>query len=209
MKRWIFVPVGLVVVAIVAGAGYLGYLSSSASTDKVVVAPPTVPVSRGDVVLSVTAPGSAVVTHQVQLSMGVSGQLAEVTVRPGNVVKKGQVLARMGNPADFQAAVTSAQLQVTQAQKALDDLLSAAPQATAQAQLALAQSEKALNDAQVARDLLDYNRGQNGNADAAWAEFYLAQDAYNKALDRFNTLENLSVSDPNRASAQSALVAAQ
>lgn len=209
MKRWIFLPGGLLVVALVAGAGYLGYLSSNATTDKVIQAPPTVAATRGDVVLSVTAPGSAVATHQEELSMGVSGQLGEVTVHPGDAVKKGQVLASMNDPAAFQAAVASARLQVTQAKNALDDLVSAAPQASAQAQLALAQAEKAVADAQHARDLLDYSRGQNGNVDAAWAEYYLAQDAYNRLLDQFNKLANLSVTDPARASAQSALVAAQ
>jgi len=209
MKRWYFIPAGLLVVAIVAGAGYLGYTSSTAAKDTVIQAPPTVPVSRGDVVLSVTAPGSAVATHQVQLSMGVSGQLGDVKVLPGAAVKKGQVLAQMSDPASFEAAVANARLQVAQAQTALDTLLATAPQVTAQAQLALVQAQKAVDDAQNARDLLNYSRGQNGNADAAWAELYLAQDAYNRALERFNQFANLDPTDPARASAQAALVAAQ
>jgi len=209
MKRWMILPVALLVIVVVAGAGYLGFASSPKSTNNAVQAPPTVPVSRGDVTLSVTAPGSAVNTRQVGLSMGVSGQLGQVLVRPGDAVKTGQVLARMSDPASFQAVVASAQLQVAQAQKALDDLVAAAPQATAQAQLALAQADKAVADAQHARDLLDYARGLNGNADAAWAEYYLAQDDYNRVLDRFNKLLNLSPTDPARASAQTELVAAQ
>ncbi len=209
MKRWFVIGGIVLVLGVMGGAGYLGYLSSNAHADNVVQAPPTVAASTGDVVLSVTAPGSAVNTHQADLSMGVSGQLGQVLVHAGDAVKKGQVLARMSSPETFQAAVTSAELQVLQAQKALDDLVNAAPQAAAQAQLALAQAQKAVTDAQIARDLLNYSRGQNGNADAAWAEYYLAVDAYNRALDRFNNVANLSASDPAHASAQAALVAAQ
>ena len=209
MKRWIIIGGIVLAVGLVGGAGYLGYLSSANAADAVVQAPPTVAASLGDVTLSVTAPGSAVNTHQAELAMGVSGQIGLVLVRAGDAVKKGQVLARMSGPETFQAAVTSAELQVVQAQKTLDDLVSAAPQAAAQAQLALAQAQQAVTDAQHARDMLDYSRGQNGNADAAWAEYYLAVDAYNKALDRFNKVQNLGVDDPARASAQAALVSAQ
>jgi HlyD family secretion protein len=209
MKRWIIIAGIILALGVIGGAGYLGYLSSNAHADAAIQAPPTVAASVGEVVLSVTAPGSAVNTRQVDLSMGVSGQLGQVLVKAGDVVKKGQVLARMSSPETFQAAVTSAELQVLQAQKALDDLVNSAPQAAAQAQVALAQAQKAVTDAQNARDLLNYSRGQNGNADAAWAEYYLAVDAYNRALDRFNNVQNLSESDPARASAQAALVAAQ
>ncbi len=209
MKRWIIIGGVVLALGVMAGAGYLGYLSSAAHAEDGVQAPPTVAASSGDVVLSVTAPGSAVNTHQADLAMGVSGQLGQVLVHAGDVVKKGQVLARMSSPETFQAAVTSAELQVLQAQKALDDLVNSAPQAAAQAQVNLAQAQKAVTDAQNARALLNYSRGQNGNADAAWAEYYLAVDTYNKALDRFNKVQNLSVDDPPRASAQAALVAAQ
>ncbi len=209
MKRWIISGGIILALGLVGGAGYLGYLSSTAHVEDTIQAPPTVAASLGDVVLSVTAPGSAVNTRQADLSMGVSGQLGQVLVHAGDVVKKGQVLAHMSNPEAFQAAVTSAELQVLQAQKALDDLVNSAPQSAAQAQLALAQAQKAATDAQNARDLLNYSRGQNGNADAAWAEYYLAVDAYNKSLDRYNRVQNLAVDDPGRASAQAALVSAQ
>jgi HlyD family secretion protein len=209
MKRWIMVPAALLVVAIIFGAGYMGFASSQSGEKPAVQAPPTVPVGKGDVVLSVTAPGTAVATRQVDLSMGVAGQLGQVLVKAGDAVKQGQVLASMGDPASFEAAVAAARLQVAQTQKALDDLLSGAPQVSAQAQLDLVQAEKAVTEAQTARDLLNYDRGQNGNADAAWAEYYLAQEAYNRALDHFNQFANLDASDPMRASAQTALVAAQ
>ncbi len=209
MKRWIIIGAIVLVLGAVGGAGYLGYLSSTAHAEAEVQAPPTVAASVGSVILSVTAPGSAVNMHQADLSMGVSGQLGQILVHAGDVVKQGQALARMGNPEAFQAAVTSAELQVLQAQKTLDDLVNSAPQAAAQAQLALAQAQKAVTDAQHARDLLNYSRGQNGNADAAWAEYYLAVNAYNQALDRYNRVQNLAVDDPARASAQAALVTAQ
>jgi multidrug resistance efflux pump len=52
----------------------------------------------------VLAPGQLVGTKEVVLSLAASGQVAEVNVRPGNIVKTGDVLARLANSATTAAA---------------------------------------------------------------------------------------------------------
>jgi RND family efflux transporter MFP subunit len=131
-----------------------------------------------------------------------------MNVKQGEVVKAGDILATLDPTSLTNNNVILAQQNLLTAQQALQDLKdSTVAKATAQQNLATAQ--KAVSDAQTSRDVLNYSRGQNGNADAAWAQYYIAVDSYNKALDKFNKLSNLDPTDPNRASAQAALVAAQ
>ena len=132
MKKWRIIIAVVLVLALIAGAGYLGIRSNQVSADnQSVQAPPTVAVTVGNVVQSVDAPSQLVSMQEVNLQMGVSGTLLSVAVQPGDSVKQGQVLATIGDQDQYEAAVASAQLQVLQAQKVLDDLIAKAPQATA------------------------------------------------------------------------------
>jgi len=148
MKIRYVVLIGLVAAAVIGGAGYLGYRSSRAASAPAVEAPPTVPVSRGDVVLSVTAPGLLVDRSSTTLAAQVNGTLDSVNVHAGDVVTRGEVLAQIGNRDTFAAAVAEDQVQVLQKQQALDALVANAPVATAQAQAALVQAEQHLTDTQ-------------------------------------------------------------
>jgi len=139
---WFLLAAGAL--ALIGGAGYLGYQRSRASAAAAVAPPPTVPVSRGVVILSVTAPGLVVDTGAVTVASPVDGRVDEMTLLPGQAITQGQVLARLGNRQSFEAAVAAAQLQVLQAQQTLDQLQAGAPQAAAEAQQRLAQAQKDL-----------------------------------------------------------------
>jgi multidrug efflux pump subunit AcrA (membrane-fusion protein) len=139
---WFLLAAGMF--AIIGGAGYLGYQRSLANSAAAVAPPPTVAVSRGLVVLSVTAPGLVVDTGAVTVVSPVSGQVEEIGLLAGQAITHGQVLARLGNRQSFEAAVATAQLQVLQAQQTLDQLRAGAPQAAAEAQQQLAQAQKDL-----------------------------------------------------------------
>jgi RND family efflux transporter MFP subunit len=143
---WLVLAVGAA--AIVGGAGFLGYQRSLANAAAAVAAPPTVAVSRGPVVLSVTAPGTVVDTGAVTVVSPVNGQIDEVEMQPGQTITQGQVLARLGDHQSFEAAVATARLQVLQAQQTLDQLQANAPQAAAEAQQQLALAEKDLQTGQ-------------------------------------------------------------
>jgi multidrug efflux pump subunit AcrA (membrane-fusion protein) len=61
----------------------------------------------------VTAPGQLIGTQETMLEMRVGGRLTEVTVRPGDAVKKGDVLARI-DTLMLETAVRDAQAQLEQ-----------------------------------------------------------------------------------------------
>ncbi|CAG0932374.1 Macrolide export protein MacA [Thermoflexales bacterium] len=93
MRRGLIaMAIGLVV--ILAGAASY-FTSRGAPAEANTSRPTTVAVTRGDVQQLVTASGKLVNTRKTTLSLGASGQLAKVDVRPGDRVKPGQVLAAL------------------------------------------------------------------------------------------------------------------
>lgn len=68
-------------------------LSTSNASDNEPAKPATVPVTRGDVEQTVTAPGQLINTHEQVLSFDVSGRLIDLAVQPGDAVQKGKKLA--------------------------------------------------------------------------------------------------------------------
>jgi HlyD family secretion protein len=145
MKRWMLVLGAVLVIGLIAGAGYLGTRSAQQETTPAVQAPTTVEVTRGDVQQTATAPGQLAGTRQVTLAPDVSGKLAEVYVRPGEHVQAGDALVRI-DPAPLQEKIAAAQAAVEVAQAQLAQLQAGPNSAeVAAAQLALAQAEAGLN----------------------------------------------------------------
>jgi len=148
MKRvWIGLS-GLLIVALVVGAGYWGFASQQSTLAEAPVAPLTVTAAKCDVQQTVTAPGSLVNTRTSQIEMPLAGQLAEVLARPGDSVRAGQVLARLAHREKYEAALATAQLELAQAQQALNTLQANAPLAAAEAQLAYVEALQELTKTQ-------------------------------------------------------------
>lgn len=127
--------------AVIGGAGYLGYVRSNTAVPEIPIAPITVAVSQGDVQKTVTAPGQLVGTQEQLLSMAVNGRITELNVRPGTVVQAGDVLARL-DPAPYENALEIAQIQLAQAEAAYQQQLT-------EAALAVASSEAQVGSVQA------------------------------------------------------------
>ena len=110
MSRLQLIAGGLVVAVLFAAAGFAGYRFSKGDETVAPRNPSTVAVTRGDVNQTVVAPGRAVGTGEVVLGMTIGGRLAAVDVRPGSVVKAGDVVARL-DTAPLEAALEAARLQ--------------------------------------------------------------------------------------------------
>jgi HlyD family secretion protein len=124
-RGWIFVLILLVVAA--GGAGwyfYMGPGSVSAKTAKTASGPDyhTTTIKQGSITISASGSGTYTAGSSIDLSFSTRGTVASLKVKAGDTVKAGQELAKLSNTASLEAAVASAQLQVLQNQKALDDL---------------------------------------------------------------------------------------
>lgn len=99
----------------VGAAGYFGFQSSPQQVQPTQAAPKTVAVHTCDVEQSVTAPGKLININETTLEMPTNGKLSKILVRPGSVVKAGQILAELDA-----VARTEAQLRLLEARKAVE-----------------------------------------------------------------------------------------
>ncbi len=183
MKR-VWLLAGIVAgLALVGGAGYIGFHSRPASAADTPTAPNTVAVSVCDVSQSVTGTGNAASTGDTVVRMPFSGPLGQVLVKPGDTVQAGQVLARLNEP-DVLMALAQAQTDVANAQ---DDLQSA----------------------QSARAGLDLPRSGNLSAERALLELQTADKQVQEAQKNYNLVSDLPSDNPRRLGALGDLVDAQ
>lgn len=112
-RTTLFMIIGLVVVVVLGAIGLqrLQTARSTAATEPV----ETAVVERGDLVAAVSATGSIEPLTTTTLTFKTAGRLAEVRVKQGDSVKKGDVLARL-ETAELELGVAQARATLAQAQ---------------------------------------------------------------------------------------------
>lgn len=172
-RRWIVVIVVLLLAA--GGVALARRRGDSPKSDGM----RTALVTRGTIVLGVSATGTVEAASQVEVRSRATGQVTRVLVDEGQRVRKGQVLVELDDP-DARAAVESrkaslrsAEAAVASAQARLDELRAGATtyerqqadEAVRQAEASLAQAhdtlarqEQLLRDGYVAQSVVDQAR---------------------------------------------------
>ncbi len=239
MKRKLVFVLAPVLLVILAGAGFLYYTKVKAAPKTTMASTvQTATVRKGNLVLSVTGTGSVLAASEVKLAFEYSGKITELSVKPGDQVKAGDILASLVSSesnATLQAALTSAEVAVLEAQKNLDDLKASADAleiaqaevdlqaaqtklenllhptdlAIAQAKEAVLTAEDAVTTAQNAYDSLFNNKGSQVAIETAKANYILAKqkvDLWQKNYDEINADPE---TDYRKASALSNLTAAK
>ncbi|GIK38443.1 MAG: hypothetical protein BroJett011_22760 [Chloroflexota bacterium] len=233
MKR---IFVFLLIVATLIGGGVFGYQylgtpvePTSLNEDSAVE---IVPVERKTLVDTVSASGSIEPEAEVEMKFETGGKVKEVLVQEGQIITAGTVLARL-DTTDLEMKVRSAEIDLTQAQANLDQLLEPElaekvvaarasvesaqlnladledgidPDEVTKAEAALKQTEITLKEAQWAYDQVAY-RGDVGAMPQA-NELQDATLAYESALADYN-LAVKEATPAELAAANSTLASAQ
>ena len=202
--RRILIVIVVVVLGVLAFFGYRRYQSTQASASS---SYQTLKVERGDLTASVGATGTVRARQSVILNWQTTGTVAQVNVKDGDYVKKGQVLASL-DPKTLSQQVILAQADLVTAQRNLNQLMNS-DVARAQAEQTLVQAQKDLKDAQTQRDSKQYARATDANIEQARANYVIAQDATKRASSTYDNFKGLSEDNPNRAAAYAQLAAAQ
>jgi HlyD family secretion protein len=150
---------------------------------------------------SVIAEGKVLPVKNAALSFTVGGVVDEVLVKEGDQVQAGQPIIRLKGREKMQSAVSTAELELKNAQQALKDLNDTADVQRSQALLTLAQAQKELDKAQDRVESKDYTRGDQEQIDTARANYIIAQDAVKKALEIYDRVDDRPEDDPVRAEA--------
>ncbi len=172
-RTWILIAAVLAIVVIVAAIVILRRQSQSQLGSM-----QTQPATMGTLTASVGATGTLEARQSAGMGFALSGRVGEVDATLGQTVAADGILARL-DPTSLPQQVVSAQADLVNAQKALDDLLkSDLPRANAQ--LALANAQKAFDQIKTTYDRIVVDSEKGGLLNA--------QDWLAKASARYNYL---------------------
>jgi HlyD family secretion protein len=183
-KAWILA----LVVVLIAGSAAFVYLNNRqnavrAASAAVSSQPQTTLARRGNLRVSATGAGTLTANQQVDLSFSTSGTVAQLNVKPGDEVKKGDVLARLADTRELEANVASLQAQVIEAEQALEELQDSSALSLAEAYKTMIEAQQTYNDALEASQRSDYTRcGKEKNIQLA--------EALKRAKEQYDKLNN-------------------
>ncbi|RCK76178.1 MAG: putative RND efflux membrane fusion protein [Anaerolineae bacterium] len=151
--------------------------------------------------------GKVIPKSYVQLSFQVSGKVSEILVKEGDSVKTGDVLVRLGNRAEAEAELARAELELLNAQQALNDLIDNHPIEKARALEAVAQANDRVRSAKYQLDNFTIPQSQQ-NLDAVEA-VKLMEERLDQARLAFEPYKNDSLLNDARQKLKEALDNAQ
>ena len=143
-------------------------------------------------------------------SFSISGEVDEVLVKNGQLVKAGQALVVLKDLSAAELALENAKADELSARQTYNDLLGAEDLALAQAELAVANAQKEYDKKRWNQVFEDKPRESNQDViNAAKAAVTLAEDKVNDAEERYNDFVETDDSDPLKAAALSTLANAR
>jgi HlyD family secretion protein len=146
-SRKILIIIGIVLLIIAGGVGYLVLSRSSKRSVTKTQTYSTSVVRKGDISISASGTGTLTAVRQAKLSFSIDGTVETISVKVGEKVKKGQELAKLQNLSSLSSEVTSTKLDLLTAQEELQSLKDNADATLGTAQLAVTTDQKALDDA--------------------------------------------------------------
>ena len=188
----------IIATVLLSSCSVLGVKSTPTSTPV-----PTVEASGG-----VISQGNLVPKDYMYLSFPGGGHVSDVMVKQGDQVTTGQVLASLGDREQYQASVTAAQLEVQNAQQALNDLNENAGITSSNAWLALLDVNSTLILAETAWAAVDTDEYQKKIDDAA-LKVNDMKTALDDAQTAYDKVANLASDNPTRKTAETDLKKAQ
>jgi multidrug efflux pump subunit AcrA (membrane-fusion protein) len=157
---------------------------------------------------AVISQGNIMPKDYMYLAFPGGGHVAEILVKQGDAVTAGQVLARLGDQQQYQANLTAAQLELTNAQQVLDDLNKNSDLAATSAWLSLLDARQNLIQAQNAWSAVDTDAYQQ-QIDDAVIKVSDMKTQLEDAQTEFDKYANLASDNPTRKTAETALKDAQ
>jgi HlyD family secretion protein len=197
----------IIILVIVIAGGAFGYYRFNQARTAQSSQYQTQVLTKGALTSIIGATGTVRANQTSLLSWQTSGRISKINVNEGDKVNKGDVLAEL-DPLTLPQTIILAQSDLVNAKRSLENLKDS-DTAKAQAELALANAQNALDDAVKKRSYKDYQRASGGTLDTARANYTLANNAYKTAKDNFDSVAGASDDSPIKASALSALGAAQ
>lgn len=144
----------------------------------------------------------------ITLSFAATGHVQEILVHEGELVKAGQLIARLGGRQQAEAAIKVAEMELLIARQALQSLNKNQAAAENQAFLSLNTARQSVQDAQTYLDSITGDHLQN-EIEGAKAQLVIAQNRLDNATDNYEEYSDEPETDTTRASYRLRLTEAQ
>lgn len=192
MKNWLVIT-GLALSLVLLGSAGCAQPAKQTTVQQVKV-------TRGNLTVTVSGSGTIEEPHELNLTFGVAGRIDKLSVKEGDVVKQGDVIARLETDA-LELTLTQAKVSYAQAQVAVSqyDL------AVSQAAVAVTQAEINLKNAQI---LLDQTTKTSTLSDLRIAQAQV-DTASRDVADSLFTLSKYTQGTPGYEAYQKNVVQAQ
>jgi HlyD family secretion protein len=151
MKLIKFIAISIVLIILIG--------SSACSVGKQTSAQVQTTITKGDITVKVNGTGKATYANDIKLAFDTPGKVETLTVKKGDQVTKGAVLAKL-DTGDLELAVSQAKVTAAQTKKALFQAEIAVTQAeiaATQAKINLSQSQSAKTQAEAAVTAAQFN----------------------------------------------------
>ena len=206
MKRWMIIAAIAIVVIV---AGFIAFRAFGQSRAEEVIANlQTETLTLGPLEASVGATGRVRPNQSAILTFETTGTVEDVSVRSGDEVEEGDVLAML-KQTSLPSSIIMAEAELVAAEKDLENVFDSEI-ARAQAQVELAQAQDALEAAERSRtNQQEGNRASETTVKNARAELTLAEKALNGAKGKYDREPGSRTEDAGKASAYKSYAAAQ
>ncbi len=154
-RTWLWILLAIVVV--IGAIAAWNIWSNRQSTSQLIAGLESEPYQRSNLSASIYGTGSVESYQTAVLTWSTSGIVGEVNVTLGKAVEKDQLVMSL-DPDSVSVDILQAQIDVVNAQNALDDLYDNWESDLAQAKLDLLNAQEELDDLEVERKIMNYQR---------------------------------------------------
>ena len=234
-KKTLWIIIILALVLIGGGYGLYVWLNPPETVVAETSTLQTAVARLGDLTVFASGTGSVIPASEIGVGFDESGTLTEILVKVGDTIQAGQALARMDtgkSEAEIALSVAQAELNLLNAQQALDDIYASADKDAALALQAVEDAQQALDDLQntdlqqaqalqviaeaedaVATAQRNYNNvrstASQTTIDAAYSELVLAESRLKDAKERYEIYADKPDGNLDKANAQLQLSSVQ
>ncbi len=175
MKRFLWV-LGIFIILGLAAFFYFQGKEKSVEPETVEESVKTSKVRKGDIVISASGVGAVVASDEVQTGFLISGIIQEIFVEEGDIVKKGDVLARLEEDPQLILDLETQKIDLLTQQAAYDDFMSSLDTSLANVTIDYLEKKSELETLQDERTSLNYRRCGDDYVSLYEADYYEALD---------------------------------
>lgn len=209
MKRYFWV-IGIV---LILGAAAFFYFQGQAQTleeEPVEESLRTSKVRRGDIIITASGVGAIVTQADIQIGFTTTGVIEEIYVKEGDVVQKGDVLAKLEENPQLTLDLVTQQINLIDEQESYQNLLNNLDSDLASASVNYLQAQSDLEDLLTDRASLNYRRCGDEYVLQYEADYNTALEILERLQDKYNLLyASRDLSDPERLQAEADIASAQ